>query len=94
MAMDIMNHVKKNGLSTLMGKYEHFANEIQDALLENKKALAKLKKATEEALHEGGQKMKDVAVDAKRSIKKNPWPYVGAVSAFALLVGFALGKKK
>lgn len=94
MAMEIMNHVKKNGLSSLINKYEHFAHEIQDALLENKKALAKLKKATEEALYESGEKVKDVAKDANRSVKKNPWMYIGAASACALLIGFAVGKKK
>ena len=83
MAMEILNHTKKNGLGTLMGKYEHFAHEIQEALIENKKALGKLKKATEEGM-----------VDAHRSVKKNPWVYIGVASACGLLLGFVIGKKK
>ena len=94
MAMDIMNLAKKNGMNGLVEKYEHFAQEIQEALLENKKALGKLKRATEEALYESGEKVKDVAIDAHRSVKKNPWAYIGAFTACALLIGFALGKKK
>ena len=94
MAIEILNHVKKNGLGLLMGKYEHFAQELKDALYENKKALAKLKRVTEQALFEGGEKIKDVAVDAHRSVKKNPWAYIGAISAGALMLGFMLGKKK
>ena len=94
MAIEIMNHIRKNSLGALMGKYEHFAREIQDALFENKKALAKLKRVTEEALFESGEKIKDVAVDAHRSVKKNPWAYLGAASALALLLGFAIGRKK
>ena len=66
--MDIMNSIKKNGMNGLVEKYEHFAQEMQDALLENKKALAKL--------------------------KKKPHVYIGALTACALLSGFALGKKK
>ncbi len=42
-----------------------------------------VKKVTEEALEE-----------SQKSIKKNPWAYIGAASALALLVGFILGKKK
>ena len=94
MAMDIMNHSKKNGMGMLVDKYEHYAHEIQEALFENKKALAKLKRATEEALYESGEKVKDVAIDAHRSVKKNPWAYIGAAFGCALLIGFALGKKK
>ena len=94
MAMEILNHTKKNGLGMLMDKYEHFAQEVQDALFENKKALAKLKRMTEEALFEGGEKIKDVAVEANRNVKKNPWAYIGAVTAGALMLGFIIGKKK
>ena len=94
MAMEILNHTKKNGMGALMDKYEHFAQDVQDALFENKKALAKLKRATEEALHEGGEKIKDVAVETRRSFKKNPWAYIGAISAGALVLGFLIGKKK
>ena len=88
--MEILNHVRKNGLGLVMDKYEHFAQELQDALIENKKALAKLKTATQEVLAEGEHKIKQV----KREIKKNPWMYIGAASAAALVLGFALGKKK
>ena len=52
MAMDIMNHTKKNGMNGLVEKYEHFAQELQEALLENKKAMEKLKKAAEQALED------------------------------------------
>ena len=94
MAMEILNHTKKNGLGMIMDKYEHFAQEVQDALFENKKALAKLKRVTEEVLYEGGEKIKDAAVEARRSFKKNPWAFIGALSAGALVLGFLIGKKK
>ena len=58
------------------------------------KTLGKLKRATEEVLYESGEKVKDVAIDAHRSVKKNPWAYIGAAFGCALLIGFALGKKK
>ena len=94
MIMETLNHTKKNGLGPLVEKYEHFAQEVKDALFENKRALAKLKRVTENALFEGGEKIKDVVVDAKRSLKKNPWAYIGAISAGALALGFLIGKKK
>ena len=94
MAMDIINQAKKNGLSGLMGKYEHISHELQEALEENKKALGKLKKVTENALFDGEEKIKDAAVDAHRAVKKNPWPYIGAASVCGLFVGFLMGKKQ
>ena len=93
--MELMNHTKKNGnIDLLKEKYEHFAHELQEALFENKKALDKLKKVTEEALEESGEKIIHVAKDVQKNVKKNPWAYIGAASAMALLVGFILGKKK
>lgn len=94
MPMEILNHSKKNGLGLLMEKYEHFAQDVQETLFENKKALTKLKRATEEALFDGGEKLKDVAVEAHRKVKKNPWAYIGAISSAALLLGFVIGKKQ
>ena len=93
MAMEILNQAK-NGLGMMMDKYEHFSQEIQQALFENKKALAKLKRVTEEALYNGGEKIKDVAVDTHRAVKKNPWAFIGAASAVGLIVGFMVGRKK
>ena len=58
--MEILNHVRKNGLGMV------------------------------KALAEGEHKIKQV----KREVRKNPWMYVGAASAAALVLGFALGKKK
>ena len=92
--MEIINHTKKNGNINLKEKYEHFVHELQEALFENKKALDKLKKFTEEALEESGEKISHAARDVQKNVKKNPWAYIGAVSAVALLVGFILGKKK
>ena len=88
--MEILNHVKRNGLGTLMGKYENFAQELQDALEENKKALVKLKKATQAALAEGQDKIKGI----HRTARKNPWAFVGAAAGVAMILGFVLGKKK
>ena len=94
MAIQILNSMKKNGFGHLIGKYEHFAHEIQEALEENKKALNKLKKATEEAVSDGTEGVKDAVMEAHRSVKKNPWLYISAASAGALLLGFILGKRK
>ena len=93
--MELANHTKKNGNSMhLKEKYESFVEELQEALMENKKAMDKLKKVTEQALEESGEKIAHAAKDMKKSVKKNPWAYIGAASAVALLAGFILGKKK
>ena len=94
--MELMNHTRKNGIIgiNIKEKYEHFTHELQEALNENKKAMDRLKKVTEEALEESGEKIFHAAKDVQKSVKKNPWTYIGAASAVALLVGFFLGKKK
>ena len=92
--MEIMNHTKKNGASTLAGKYKHFTEDIQEALLENKKALLKLQKATVEAVGEAEETLQDAAHDMQHKVKKNPWKYIGAAAGCGLLLGFILGKKK
>ncbi len=74
--MELMNHTKKNSNINLKEKCEHFANELQEAIYENKKAI------------------NSAARDVQKSVKKNPWTYIGAATAVALLVGFVLGKKK
>ena len=47
-----------------------------------------------EALSSGKEKVKDMASDAQRTVKKNPWAYIGAASAAGLLFGLMLSKKK
>ena len=95
--MEPMNHTKKNGHHVDMGlkeKYEHFAQELQEALLENKKAMEKLKKAAEQALEDSGETIRHTAKDVQKKVKKDPWAYIGAASAVALMAGFILGKRK
>ena len=93
--MELTNHTKKNGNSMhLKEKYEEFAQELQDALSENKKAMNRLKKLTEQALEESGETIAHAAKDMQKSVKKNPWAYIGAAAGVALLTGFILGKKK
>jgi ElaB/YqjD/DUF883 family membrane-anchored ribosome-binding protein len=92
--MELMNHTKKNGTINLKEKYDHFVQELQEALFENKKAIEKLKKATEEAFEESGEKLSHAAKGVQKNVKKNPWAYIGGATAIALFVGFILGKKK
>ena len=92
--MELMNHTKKNGTIDLKMKYQQFAEELQEALLENKKAMDKLKKAAEQALEESGETIQHTAKVMQKKVKKNPWAYIGMASAMALTVGFILGKKK
>ena len=82
--MEVTNHTKKNGHvdmnMKLKEKYEELAHELQEAISENKKAVDKT--------------IAHTAKDVQKAVKKNPWPYIGAASVAALLLGFALGRKK
>ena len=91
--MEILNH-SKEGLGVLMDKYKNFGQEVLEAITENKKAVARLIRVTEDALSSSKEKVKDMASDAQRTVKKNPWTYIGAASAAGLLFGLMLSKKK
>lgn len=89
-----METMKKNGSMHLKEKYEALAEELQDAIAEHKKAMMRLKRATEQAIEESGETIAHTAKDVQKKVKKNPWAYIGAASAVGLLAGFILGKRQ
>ena len=39
------------------------------------------------------EKAKEIAGAVDKSVRENPWPYIGGVAVGALLLGFILGRK-
>ena len=85
---------KKNGHLNIKEKYSDLKETLQDAVLQNKMAVGKFKRMAENAVYEGGEKIKDAATVADRHVRKNPWAYLAGATTCALLLGFILGKKK
>ncbi len=89
MTTNTMNHNHKiNKALSLLGEA---AEEKKDEL---RQSIHRFKKVAEKTVAEGGVKIKKTAIVANKSVKKNPWAYIGGVAAGALALGFMLGKIK
>ena len=87
MATVTINHNHKfNKAIQLLGK----AAEKKKAEIAGN--LNRFKDAAEEALQESGKKIKKTALTVNKTVKKNPWAYIGGVAAGAMILGFILGK--
>ena len=88
MTTNTMNNHKINKALNLLGKA---AEEKKDEL---RQSLHRFKKVAEKTVAESGLKIKKTAIVADKSVKKNPWAYIGGAVAGALALGFMLGKIK
>ena len=89
MTTNTMNHNHKiNKALSLLGEA---AEGKKDEL---RQSLHRFKKAAEKSVAESGVKIKRTAIVADKSVKKNPWAYIGGAVAGALAFGFILGKIK
>lgn len=90
-----MADIKKNGTQVLheaKEKYVDLKEAIEDTAFETKKALSRLKRAADEAIYDGAEKVRDTATQVNREAHKNPWAFVGGAALGALLVGFVMGR--
>ena len=89
MAMATVNQNHKfNKAMQLLGKA---AGKKKAEIAEN---LNRFKSSATEALEESGKKIKKTAVAVDKTVRRNPWAYIGSVAAGALILGFCLGKVK
>jgi ElaB/YqjD/DUF883 family membrane-anchored ribosome-binding protein len=78
------------------GKYDSLKSAIVDEKgIKERLALA-AQKAADLAAHVkevSAEKAKEIAGAVDKSVRENPWPYIGGVAVGALLLGFILGRK-
>ena len=78
------------------GKYDSLRAAIVDEKsIKEKLALAAQKAADLAARvkEASAEKAKEIAGAVDKSVRENPWPYIGGVAVGALLLGFILGRK-
>jgi ElaB/YqjD/DUF883 family membrane-anchored ribosome-binding protein len=84
--------------SALTDKYTHLKNAIVETESSLAKSLADARKhAVEAATHAkdvGVEKVRDVAHDVDKSVRRNPWPYIAGTAAGGLLLGYLLGRSR
>jgi ElaB/YqjD/DUF883 family membrane-anchored ribosome-binding protein len=97
-ALQLLNEAareKKEEIQSLLGdKYSHIRDVVHDAALKNKKQFTRYRKLTEDALDEGGEKLKEAVSDIDEKVHENPWAYIGGVAVGALLLGFIMGSSR
>ncbi|MCX6985737.1 MAG: hypothetical protein NT118_13465 [Lentisphaerae bacterium] len=78
------------------GKYDSLKSAITDEKgIKERLALA-AQKAADLAMRmkeASAEKAKEIAGAVDKSVRENPWPYIGGVAVGALLLGFILGRK-
>lgn len=78
------------------GKYDSLKSAIVDEKgIKERLALAAQKAADYAARMKevSAEKAKEIAGAVDKSVRENPWPYIGGVAVGALLLGFILGRK-
>ena len=97
-ALHLLNEAardKKDEISRLLtDKYEYIKDALGETVDKNKQNLSRIRKAADEALEEGGERLKDAAEDIDEKVRENPWPYIGGVAIGTLLLGYILGASK
>ncbi len=94
MAIETVNHIKKNGTHIIKDareKYEDMSGALLDAILEGKRSLHRMQRTASRALHEGSEKVADAAVKMDRKAHRNPWVFVGGAALAALAIGWVMG---
>ncbi len=89
MSMQSTNHNDK--INKALHLLSEAAEEKKYELTEN---ISRLKEKAGEVIHESGVKIQQTATNVDKTVRKNPWPYIGGVALGALLTGFFLGKIK
>lgn len=97
--LDEAAKLKKDELKSLLcDKYTHLRDLVAGAESTLAHSLADARKhAVEAATHAkevGVEKACAFATDVDKTVRSNPWPYLGGAAAAALLLGFLLGRDR
>ena len=97
-ALHLLNEAakeKKEEIQNLLtDKYQHIQDAMQQVAFKNRENWERARRFAEEAIGEGGEKLKEAASEVDKQVRKNPWPYIGGVAVGALLLGFILGNSR
>ena len=97
-ALHLLNEAardKKTEIQSLLGnKYTHIRETIQEVAADRTADFNRMRRQAQDAFEEGSERVKEVASDVDRQVKKNPWPYIGGAALGSLLLGYILGASK
>ncbi|MDP3919418.1 MAG: hypothetical protein Q8R76_01240 [Candidatus Omnitrophota bacterium] len=101
-ALELLNEAARDKREELYdrmeGQYDELRHLFNDASGNVRKSAANLKNRTEDALHEGQEKIGRFAhekgEEVDRSVHENPWPFLGGVAVAAFVLGYRFSSRK
>lgn len=97
--LDEAAHQKKDELKSVMSdKYAHLKRVIVETEGNLAKSLSDAgKQAIGVAAHAKDvsvDKAREIADDVDKSVRRNPWPYIGGTAVIGLMFGYILGRNR
>lgn len=97
-AFELLNEAakeKKSEMKELMtDRYSHIKQAVLEGTTQGKQILEKAQHVAKEAIAGAGETVKKTATKVDKSVRENPWPYVGGVAVASLILGFFMGSKR
>ena len=97
-ALQVLNDAakeKKDEIQKLLSdRYADIQDALHDVAVQGRRNFKKAQRAATHAIEEGEERIKEVAGDVDRNVRKNPWAYIGGAAVGALLLGYILGASK
>lgn len=84
-ALELLNEAAKE-------KKDEILKRVTNKYSEFRETMEATKDRADAALHAGQVQMKKTAKEVDRKVRKNPWTFIGAGAAAALIVGFICGR--
>ena len=97
-ALDLLNDAaqgKKEEVYELIGdKYESLRGLFETVLSNGQEVAVHAQKRINKGLHAEEKKIRQVAAQWDKKIRREPWKYLGGVAVGSLIFGLLLGRKK
>ncbi len=97
-ALELLNGAAREKKDELKGlltdRYSHIKQAMAAATEHSLEILGKAKGVAWDKILEGEEKIKEVAIEADKRVRKDPWPYIAGAAAFSLLLGYLMGSKR
>ena len=97
-ALELLNEAakeKRSEMKELMtDKYEHIKQAVLEGTTQGRKILDNAQHVSQETISEVEETIKKTVAKVDKSVRENPWPYIGGVAVVSLFLGCFMGSKR